>query len=91
MSKERIRIFYRKNLKMSAGKLASQSVHAALMLRGALSSMDCIVFGVSDYKFRQMVKNIPGVKVFADAGKTEVAPGTETCLAYIEEVDDRDE
>lgn len=83
--KQRIRIFYRKNLNMSAGKLASQSVHAALMLRGALSCMDCIVLGVSDYKFGQL-KKAQGVVVFADAGKTEVEPETETCLAYIEEV-----
>lgn len=75
---------YRKNLKMSPGKLAAQCVHAALMIREALPHESVIVLGVSDAAFDR-IKVSQKCAVVADLGLTEVAPGTETVLAWIEE------
>lgn len=83
----RIRMLYRRNLKMSPGKLAAQSIHAALglaqMNSKALSPMhSVIVLEASDKKFQE-AKN-PNAYVVVDKGLTEVAPGTETVLAILE-------
>lgn len=86
----RIKILYRKNLKMSPGKLAAQSVHAALGLatihpEAKDPMLSVVVLEASDKKFEES-KTIWGVDgyVVKDAGHTEVSPGTETCLAALE-------
>lgn len=84
----KIKILYRKNLKMSPGKLAAQAVHAALGLaeiheEAADPMMSVVVLGVSDTKFDEAQIEHLGY-VVEDAGFTEVAPGTETCFAFIE-------
>ena len=87
---KRIKILFRKNLKMSESKLAAQCVHAALGLdqssiENINALMSVVVLGISDKKFDEQ-KNAEGNRYLVrDAGYTEVAPGTETCLAFLEE------
>ena len=83
----RIKVLARKNLRMTPGKLAAQSVHAALGLRAAdpRPHWSCVVLEVSDAKFGEAKAAHPGAHVVSDAGYTEVAPGTETCLAFWED------
>ena len=94
----KIKIMYRKNLKMSPGKLAAQCVHAALGLKDPDPMMTVIVLGVSDKKFyecaewaKEFVNTLRAEKIsnvfyylVKDLGLTEVKPGTETALAYYE-------
>lgn len=73
---------------MSPGKLAAQAVHAALGLaeiyeEAADPLMSVVVLGVSDTKFDEAQIEHLGYLV-EDAGYTEVAPGTETCFAFVE-------
>jgi len=77
--KQYIRVFYRKNLNPGPATLASQVARVVLRLRGALSSMDCVVFAVSDAKFLRIAKENPDAQIFMDQA------GSDTCLAYIEE------
>jgi peptidyl-tRNA hydrolase len=86
---ERIKVLYRKNLKMSPGKIAAQAVHAALALkesRGHINAMtSVVVLGVSNRKFDEAKQNASGgMTIVRDAGYTEVEPGTETCMAFVE-------
>lgn len=76
----KLKILYRKNLKMSDGKLAAQCVHAGRGLGGPEADA-VIVLGVSDTKFRE---NCERGYVVVDAGRTELEPGTETCVAFWE-------
>ena len=85
---KRIKILYRKNLKMSPGKLAAQCVHAALGLNDTSCMMSVVVLGVSDKKFDENIDTAEYIVL--DAGYTEIAAGTETCLSYLED-DPRDE
>ena len=81
-----IKILYRKHLDMSSGKLAAQSVHAALGLMKMEprdSYAKCVVLGAGTKAFEE-AKLHNSVYVVTDSGKTEVKPGTETCLAYWE-------
>lgn len=87
---QRIKILARKNLKMSSGKLAAQSVHAALAL-ACLEQLDpmmsVVVLEVNGKPFDEAKATRQGrqsVAVVRDAGFTEVAPGTETCIAFLE-------
>ncbi len=66
---------------MSPGKLAAQSVHAAIGLGSVDYNTNVVVLGLSDKKFDEMKEDLICF-VVKDAGHTEVAPGTETCLAY---------
>jgi peptidyl-tRNA hydrolase len=73
---------------MSPGKIAAQSVHAALGLaqvdNRAFSPMhSVVVLDASDKKFEEAKTNFPNY-VVKDKGITEVAPGTETVLAILE-------
>lgn len=85
---KRIKILYRKNLKMSPGKLAAQAVHAALALT-SLEKLDplqsVVVLEVTDRKFNEKINGEGKLAVVRDAGYTEVAPGTLTCLAFLED------
>ena len=85
---KRVKILARKNLKMSSGKLAAQAVHAALALT-SLEKLDplqsVVVLEVSDKKFNEKINGEGKLAVVRDAGYTEVAPGTITCLAFLED------
>jgi peptidyl-tRNA hydrolase len=83
----RIKILYRKNLRMSPGKLAAQSVHAALLLASETrvnANASVVVLSCSDKKFEESKLNKRVVAVVRDKGLTEVVPGTETCLAFLD-------
>lgn len=80
----RIKCLYRKNLKMSPDKVASQVAHAVIGLGGAKIDSTIIVLGVSDEKFNGYFLNFD-CYVHEDLGYTEVESGTKTCLAYFEE------
>lgn len=84
----KIKIFYRKNLKMTPGKLAAQACHAALGLAPKNHS-SVVVLTASDLKFFELIKSLKQQQikhhVVTDAGYTELAPGTQTCVAYIEQ------
>ena len=82
--KKILKIYIRRNLKLSPGKMSAQAVHAAL---GLVSEVNfdyhkCIVLEVSDIKFEQAKSS--KCYVVIDAGYTEVKPGTETALAFLE-------
>jgi peptidyl-tRNA hydrolase len=84
----RIKAIYRKNLKMSEGKVAAQVAHAVKNLGITPLDSDIIVLKVSDKKFKEMVEEAfnmskyPYVQI--DKGMTEVESGTETAAAWIE-------
>lgn len=85
---KRIKILARKNLKMSPGKLAAQSVHAALALACVVPlnpMMSVVVLEVNGAPFEAAKEANEHVAVVRDAGYTEVAPGTETCIAFLED------
>ena len=77
----KLKIYYRKNLKMTIGKVAAQAVHAAAGYGYQGGAEAVIVLGVSDRKFESIRSK--GF-VVTDAGVTEVEPGTPTCVAYLE-------
>ena len=85
---KRVKILARKNLKMSSGKLTAQAVHAALALT-SLEKLDplqsVVVLEVTDRKFNEKINGEGKLAVVRDAGYTEVAPGTLTCLAFLED------
>lgn len=84
---KRIKILARKKLNMSPGKLAAQSVHAALALATQVElhpMMSVVVLSVNETPFNEAKEKNNPVAVVRDAGYTEVAPGTETCLAFLE-------
>lgn len=90
----RIKVLYRKNLKMTEGKLASQVAHAVknlqMTLLGASTPLDSdiIVLTASDKKFTEMVEMLEseGYEYFVqiDKGLTEIPTGTMTTVAWIE-------
>ena len=80
----RIKAIYRKNLKMSEGKVAAQVAHAVIGLGATDPRCTIVVLGVSDKKFRELIQR-EGAYCHADLGYTEVPQGEETCAAWIEE------
>lgn len=84
----KLKIIYRKNLKMSPGKIAAQAVHAAVGVKHDDNSLSVVALGVSDNKFFEKLREIESCKAFyylvKDAGYTEVEKGTMTCLAFYE-------
>jgi peptidyl-tRNA hydrolase len=98
---KRIKVLYRKNLKMSADKQSAQAVHAAIGLYklDPQNHHSCIVLGISDKKFREkkveLAETHPASDpesdlckahyIVTDAGYTEVPTGTETCVAFWED------
>ena len=80
----RIKAIYRKNLKMTDGKVAAQIAHAVIGLGVTDPRCTIIVLGVSDKKFSEMIQRT-GIYCHADLGYTEVMSGEKTCAAWIEE------
>lgn len=85
----RIKILARKSLKMSSGKLAAQSVHAALALAAIKplhALMSVVVLEVNGAPFEQAKQTHEGhCAIVRDAGYTEVPARTETCIAFLED------
>lgn len=86
---KRIKILARKNLKMSAGKLAAQAVHAALALACVEEldpMMSVVVLEVNGKPFDEAKGYYENhCAIIRDAGYTEVLAGTETCIAFLED------
>ena len=80
----KVKVIYRKNLKMSTGKIAAQAVHAVVGLGVTDYYASVVVLGVSDKKFRELTNN-DKCFVVKDIGKTEVDAGTLTCAAFYED------
>lgn len=80
---------------MSTGKVAAQSVHAALGLalqfpKALDPQLSVVVLEASDASFNTQVEEAlydPHTMIYVveDAGKTEVPPGTKTVAAFLEE------
>jgi peptidyl-tRNA hydrolase len=81
----KLKILYRRNLKMTPGKIAAQAVHAAIALEADDPMMSVVVLGVSDKKFEEEKLVHRRIAVVRDAGYTEVMPNTETCLAFYDD------
>ena len=79
----RLKIIYRKNLKMSPGKMAAQCVHAATGADHTDYAMNVVVLGMSDKKFREIVEENECF-IVSDLGHTELEKGTVTCAAFYE-------
>lgn len=78
-----VKAIYRKNLKMSEGKIAAQVSHAIIGL-GITDPLCTIrVLGVSCSQFRRLKDQAP-CYIHKDFGLTEVEEGTETAAAWIE-------
>ncbi len=69
---------------MSPGKIASQAVHAAIGLGVTDPNISVIVLKVGEKAFNSFKEEL-NCYVVQDLGYTEVEPGTETTLAYLEE------
>jgi peptidyl-tRNA hydrolase len=78
----KLKLYYRRNLKMSDGKLAAQCVHAATGAKFPGGDMPCCVLSASDARFEELKGR--AAYVVRDAGFTELPPGTETVLAIFE-------
>jgi peptidyl-tRNA hydrolase len=82
-----IKVYYRRNLKMSEGKLAAQVGHCVIQI--ALNSYGprvpdkIVVLKASDVKFEELKSMADHVQV--DLGYTEVDPNTETVLGIVYE------
>jgi peptidyl-tRNA hydrolase len=79
----RIKAIYKKNLKMSEGKVAAQIAHAVKNLGITPIDCDIIVLKVSDKKFDELVSQ-NDCYIQTDKGLTEVETGTQTAAAWIE-------
>ena len=79
----KIKAIYKKNLKMSEGKVAAQIAHAVKNLGETPIDCDIIVLKVSDKKFNELIlENSCYIQV--DKGLTQVEAGTQTAAAWIE-------
>lgn len=79
----KIKAIYRKNLKMSEGKVASQIAHAVIGLQATDALMTIVVLKVSDKKFNELI-NEKNCYIHTDNGTTEVESGERTCAAWFE-------
>lgn len=79
----KIKAIYRKNLKMSEGKVASQIAHAVKNLGVTPVDINIVVLKVSDKKFDEYIAE-KDCYIQSDKGLTEVNKGTQTAAAWIE-------
>jgi len=97
-------ILVRSDLKLPKGKMAAQAAHASVeaVLRSDKDNVKKwrregsakIVLKVSDkkelFKFNQLAKDSGLITaLITDAGKTVIAPGTETCVAIGPDEEDK--
>ena len=88
----KIKIYYRKNLDLSSGKLAAQCAHVAKelgrMLPSDATTDSIIVLGVTDKRYKELSLQFQTEEYFwheqIDNGLTEVVKGTPTAFGYIE-------
>jgi len=78
-----VKAIYRKNLKMTKGKLASQIAHAVIGLNLTFKPSKIIVLEASDNKFRELVE-LNDCYLQEDGGFTEVNKGETTAAAWVE-------
>lgn len=81
----RIKVIYRRNLKMSEGKVAAQVAHAVKNLGPTAQDCSIIVLKVSDKKFEELLAEHEDAYVQVDTGRTEVEPNTPTAAAWVED------
>lgn len=91
----KIKVYYRKNLKLSPQKLAAVCTHIGKELGKVCENTDAwedkvIILTASDKKFEEYknsCRNNGGVlyHVHVDRGFTEVEPNTECAIGWIEE------
>jgi peptidyl-tRNA hydrolase len=79
----KIKVIYRKNLKMSEGKVAAQVAHVVIGLGVSDPTCTIVVLKVSDKKFNELITT-EGCYVHHDYGYTEVDAGEATCAGWIE-------
>lgn len=83
----KIKVYYRKNLKMSPGKLAAQVGHAVLTLDPPAHDQ-IVVLEARDRKFFSILEELDALGIeyhtAVDAGITEVKPNTITCVAFVD-------
>lgn len=89
----KIKVYYRKSLKLTDGKLAAQVGHVVrnlAIIHGTYIAGKCdkiIVLHASDTKYNKLLTDIGSCcKIYRqiDKGYTEVPDGTETCFGYVE-------
>ena len=80
-----VKVWYRRNLKLSPAKLAAQVAHAVNGLMITTTDLNIHVLMASDNKFEQIKSETYTLYYLQiDKGLTEIPANTETCLAYVD-------